>query len=560
MKWMPSGLKRLLSRKVGTVAAVDIGSHHIKALKVTIGPDAPRVIGSARAPTPAGALDDAVNGDLLISALKQVVQDAGVTSEVPIITAIGGNKVITRDILMPVMPSRELEASLKWEAERFIPLPVKDLIVKHVNLGEKDTKEGRRLHILLAAAPRNLVYSYHTLFEAAGLTLKAIDLQAFALWRCFCFGKDMASCAGTVAIVNIGAATTQLVIVRDGEIQFTRSLLGGGNAVTETIAQMQGINVHNNEVGQEDAAATSSLQTELDEQFRMPFLDFVLQTGLGEIARDIRRSMKWYQAQQSGDSVEKVIVSGGGSKFEGIQNILAEQLEIPVEAAESVLTLPAEEEACDPAFDVALGLALREVDTTYRVNILPDELARGDQPTGLRLPSRPVLIGLVSGVLLLGAYGAFLSSWFSAGQELEETRVQLRALEPTLQKVEEVRAAKEKAQARVDAWRGIMNERAVWTPLLDDLQYSLPVDMWFTRVTIGERKTMAQGEKESTFEIPGVSMITIEGSSLSVPSVGVFVRNLQLLSYFSSVEVIEITEDKEGSFYNFKLVCYLGGS
>ncbi len=314
---------------------VDIGTEYIKVAAARVASGAPEVTALALTPTPPAAWSEGLRAGEVGAALEKIVAEAGAPAG-KVVAAVTGEKVISRDIRVPPMPRKELESALRWEAERYIPVPLEELVVRSVVLGEAKGERGPELHVLLAAAPERLVRDYHELFLRAGLNLVAVDLQSLALWRLF-VGASRQKGAGSWAILDIGAKFSQLVIVREGEMAYTRVLPQGGSG-------FEGIKTL-------DGSGSGRELSEIDSTiFRMAFEDY---------ARQVQRSLDWYLAQERQSAIERVLLSGGAANIEGIAGHLAELLGVPVEIGEPPLRFSSRlRQTYNPSFAVAIGLAL----------------------------------------------------------------------------------------------------------------------------------------------------------------------------------------------------------
>jgi type IV pilus assembly protein PilM len=194
------------------------------------------------------------------------------------------------------------------------------------------------------------VYQYHSIFLRAGMTVTAFDLQAFALWRVF--GRDL---AGTVAIIDIGERTSQLVVVKNGSIQFIRLMPVGGESLTKAITETFSVDVNQaRELKEESSVARNSeiyLQNGVQQR-----IGNTLREGLTELIKEVRRSLN-FCATQERLSVERIVLSGGTSKLHGITDYCQEMLGIKTEIGSPQAGLPGEN--FDPVYSVALGLAMR---------------------------------------------------------------------------------------------------------------------------------------------------------------------------------------------------------
>lgn len=343
------------------LAGVDIGTREIRIVKVAGA--LPEVITAGRFPTPSGVFKDGIRTEKLAIALKQAVHNAGVEIE-DVVTVIGGDKVIIRHIRLPVMPEKEIESAVKWEAERHIPVDLEELVLRPVNLGEVNSDGLRQLHILLVAAPLKTVQEYYNLFQQAGLRLVAVDLQAFALWRTFA-GSLKVPPAGTVGILDIGSTFTHFTVLREGRIDVVRRIAGGGDTVTEALAKTYSVDF---EVAQRMKEEEGEILAALGEvaatsEPAKVQIDFAIRAGMGELVREIRRNISWYQSQNRESPVERIILSGGGAKLKGITTFLTDELGVPVEIGLPGVRMhnAKSDGGFDPSLAIATGLALREV-------------------------------------------------------------------------------------------------------------------------------------------------------------------------------------------------------
>lgn len=372
--------KKLLQRflpKKNHFISIDVGVHEVKSAEVKIVEGVPEVVSLRHCPAPPGVWTDQFDEESLVLALKEVASP----HFKEVITCIGGEKVISRIVRLPQMPNKELEAAAKFEIQKFVPMPVEQLIIRQVRLdrvihtprtGETQTsgsqEEGQ--DVLILAVPAAVVYHYHSIFSRAGLLITAIDLQAFALWRVF--GRET---QGTVAIVDIGAKTSHLVLVKEGVIKYVRLLPVGGNIIIKSVMNNYGLEFLNAEkMIIEGAVGTSEkeldapwglqmnkvaavLERNHDEPRDLLQSDF-LEEGLQEITRELHRSLEFYSNQEN-VTVEKLILCGGTSKLKDLTAYLQDILGIPIEVGIPDINFSTDE-TFNPQFAVAVGLALRE--------------------------------------------------------------------------------------------------------------------------------------------------------------------------------------------------------
>lgn len=338
-------LKRILPQKNHFVG-VDIGTHKVKVAEVKVMNGIPEVTGLKCYPSPKGVWTDQFDEERLVITLKEVNN----FQLKEVVTCIGGEKLISRIIRLPRMANKEIEAAARYEVEKFVPIPVNQLIIRPIPLDKfRDQKEGE--NFLLLAVPSATVFQYHSIFSRAGMTVTSIDVKAFALWRLF--GQTS---AGILAIADIGAKTSHFVVVKDGLIKFVRLLPVGGNILTNLLMETYGVKFWEAQQIKEEAAV--SLEGGQCNGTAGIIRD-ILHEGVQEISGELNRSLE-FCCHQENLKVERLILSGGTCKLKGIAPYLQNELKIPVE--EGVPGLQHSEDGkFDPQYSIAVGLALREV-------------------------------------------------------------------------------------------------------------------------------------------------------------------------------------------------------
>ncbi|MGI9953175.1 pilus assembly protein PilM [Moorellaceae bacterium AZ2] len=285
------------------VLGIDIGAAQIKAVALK---DKGQVFKGVKG-VPAGGLD---NEEEIVAALVQAVEETGWRGR-KVVGAIDGQRVIVRYLQLPPMPERELRSGLRYEAERYLPMGIQDMVLDCAVLDPEPGPTGQ-MQVLLAAAPRELALSYHRIYQMAGLDLVALDIVPAALCRALAAetGREEA------IILDLGASSSQVVLVREGRLLYSRRI-STGVPVTRP----------------EDAP--NDFNTLLD------------------LPQEVRRSLEFYRSQTGrGFNPSKVYLTGGGAYQEGLKDFLYMELDLPVEVSAPY--------GLGPEFAVSLGLALRE--------------------------------------------------------------------------------------------------------------------------------------------------------------------------------------------------------
>src|SRR2546429_5698781 len=272
---------------------------------------------------------------------------------------VNGHSVIVKNIVLPQMSSAELQESFAWHAEEHIPFDITDVTLDYHVTGTTDDA----IQVLMAACKRDKVANLKQAIQLAGKQPAVIDVDAFALQNCYELNYDPQP-GHIVALLNIGAATTNINILNGARSVFTRDATFGGNQYTSLLQKELGLPF--------DQAERVKRGMPLPEDVEQRDIEPILETVSDILALEIQKTMDFYRATvEDGDSaVQKILISGGGSKLKGLVEFLSKRFEIPVEMFDPFRKIKVDSRGFDPEYmreivpemAIAVGLALRGVD------------------------------------------------------------------------------------------------------------------------------------------------------------------------------------------------------
>jgi type IV pilus assembly protein PilM len=343
---------------------LDLGASTIKAVQIDRTQAGWRVSKACRTATPKGTIKDGVvtDANTVGDTIHQLLKDSHIAATSAVIGAAGAS-VVVRSVRIPKMPEAVLRKSIKFEAGRYVPSSIEDSFIEFEIMG--DTEDGS-MDVLVVAAPRDIVESRVRACEAAGLDVEIVDVEAFAMYRSIVEADPTHSFNDEViALVDVGAHTTNVSVVTKGVFSMTRSIPQAGDTLTEALASYFKLSEEDAESGkaQLDLGALISENKPTEN----PPLR-VIQPHVDDLVREIRRSLNYFQSQQTeaghGQNVDKVVLSGGGSALNGLAEYMHLKLGLEVVRLgvfdNPRFVHPGHEDARDGlAYAVASGLAMR---------------------------------------------------------------------------------------------------------------------------------------------------------------------------------------------------------
>ncbi len=390
-----------------TRIGVDVGSTAVRVAEVAAG-EIPVIVRAAQVPLPLGVVEagEVRQPEVVAEALRELWSKAGVKSK-QVHLGVGNQRVVVRELALPWLPEKELRDTLGFQVQEFIPMASDEAVLDFDPLGEMDQGGRRMVRILLVAAHKPMVNALVEAALAARLDPQGIDLTPFAVTRAVGTGDeglDLDS-SGDEAIVDIGAQVTSICVHDRGVTRFVRMLPSGGRDITLALASGLGVDDEMAERlkrgerfgGIADAVPAVESPADGSPAVQLPppadaLPVNTLPTGTlpveaprgvpgvladpaevrdlalaraGSFVDEVRSSLEFYTAQTPNAQIGRVLVVGGGSRLDGLLELLQERLPVPVdrgrlfERAKSEIELSAEASAeAEAVLAVAVGLAI----------------------------------------------------------------------------------------------------------------------------------------------------------------------------------------------------------
>jgi type IV pilus assembly protein PilM len=335
---------------------LDIGSHSIKAVQLSGSQERPIFVAAGQIETPHGAASQLTAGDdetveAVAGSIKTLHKEAHFSTD-KVITALPESQIFTRVVELPSLKSDEVKKAIAWEAEQYVPIPMKEVRLDWQVLGKATSG---KTEVLLVAAPNSVIERFLKILRSANLTPLSLETEITSVTRSL---VQRIQGAPTTVVVSIGASTTDLSIVSTGRISFTRSIGTGGQALARGVAQ---------ELGFELDQATEYMKTYgLDPTSLEGKVMQAIKPIFDVTVNEVKRVLAYYATKHPELPVKRVVVTGGAAKLPGLVIYLAEALGLEVQVGNpwEGISLPGSvskklmQEAT--SYAVAVGLALKQ--------------------------------------------------------------------------------------------------------------------------------------------------------------------------------------------------------
>ena len=345
------------------VIGINIGSYAVKVAEIDIkgGILTLRRAGYKALPSTAIVEGSIMNSAAITDTITELIEEIGVSTK-QVVTSLGGSSVIVKQISVPTMTPEELDEQITWEAEQHITFSVDEVNLAYHILGENPTEPGK-MDIILIAAKRDLINDYSSVLLESGLTPVVFDIDSFAILNSFEINYPEYK-EDVVALVDIGAAFTNVNVSKGGIPLVVREFTIGSNAYTEEIQKNLGVSSEEAEALKKGKSESDSGEEVIPQEV-VEIMDSVSESLGGEIVR----TLDFYGVSHPDEKVTRIALSGGGALVPSLDRIINEKTDLPVTIVNAfnnvkipgdvVVNDPSVIKELSPIMSVVVGLAIR---------------------------------------------------------------------------------------------------------------------------------------------------------------------------------------------------------
>jgi type IV pilus assembly protein PilM len=291
------------------------------------------------------------------SGIHELFKKAGFNSQ-DVVTAIPSFTTFATVIDMPYVSNDDLARALPFEAKKYIPIPLDEVVLDWSIVGINDNQafaQGNKpsmVEVFLAAVPKDETARYQNIVKNSGLKLQAIELENSALIRAL-LGNDLSP----TVIVNIGGRSTSIIIVNKGYERVSHNYEIGGFEITRAISQSLSISLEK----AEELKRKFGLKKGEDNIINESMISLV-----NMMVFETQKTITNYEESKK-EKISNVVLIGGLTNMPGFAEYFQEKLNRKVTLGNpfSRLVYPAELESITPElsslFSVAIGLAMRDI-------------------------------------------------------------------------------------------------------------------------------------------------------------------------------------------------------
>jgi type IV pilus assembly protein PilM len=352
-----------LFKKREALLAIDIGAAGIKLVELDINGDTPKLLNIGHAIV-AGDIfsNNTITKTEKIAEQITALLEGNSIADKRVITAVPGPAVFTKRIKMARMDATELASNITLEAGNFIPHNIDAVKLDYHVIGQSGKSQ---IDVLVAAVKDEILESFASCFSMAGLEVAIVDVDHFAIQNMFELNyPELLN--KTVALVNMGARYSSINICRGGDSLFTGDVAVGGKLFTDAIVETMGVPFEQAEnLKRKGGSAVSGSKAANDAM--ADAVQDVIDRNIEYVAGELNRQLSFFwNASGADESIETILLSGGGCLIPGLLEELSEKTGIPCQLADPLRAIDKGDnfdaaylKELAPLLSVAVGMGIR---------------------------------------------------------------------------------------------------------------------------------------------------------------------------------------------------------
>lgn len=275
----------------------------------------------AQIPTPAETIADGhiTQPDKLVLLLRQVLKENHI-SKGDVNFSVESTEIIQREITLPQVSDKELRSMVPFEVETNFPVKMDEYCLEYQKL-EELTEDGiKKIRLMVAAMPREMVESYFNLAKGLGLKPSGLKLQAGSIARLFNKSKSINNIPldfySTLALIDLGQAKLGISFVSQGSLTFSRTIPSKSKNLNEMIISAFGISSEKAFELQKQSSLVK-LRGEMLDPTSLKLRE-LLQDKADEWVMELQPIFRYYLGMNGSHKIDKIILYGGYSTIPGI--------------------------------------------------------------------------------------------------------------------------------------------------------------------------------------------------------------------------------------------------
>ena len=245
------------------------------------------------------------------------------------IFSVQSSSVILRDLTLPVAEDSQLTGAVAYEMEQYVSVDGKDTVMEYRVVDEVIEEGVSKNKIKVATMPKDMIDNYFSFAREIKKKPYILDINSNAVSKIFAGELDINDekyiPEKSIAIVDFGYKTTNINIITNGALEFSR-LLSYGNRDIDAIIS----NYYNITPGEAEIKKIEEIQLDIiEDDIEDPDSIYAaLKASINQLIRELQKVLQYYSSRSSNNNLDTMYIYGGGSRIKGLDAYLKQTLNL----------------------------------------------------------------------------------------------------------------------------------------------------------------------------------------------------------------------------------------
>src|SRR5215475_5127223 len=317
-------------RRNKPLVGLDIGSSSVKAVELTNVKTGYELTGFAyESLGPDAVVDGAIMDAPAVA--ESIRRMTGKFKPKTVATGVSGHSVIVKRFVVPAASTEEVEASIQFDAEQYIPFEITEVNLDYQVVGPGTTSsEEPGMEVVLVAAKKDKIQNHTNVISMAGRNPEIVDIDAFALQNVY-EANYLQVPHAAVALLNIGASLLNINITKGGMPLFIRDVSVGGNQYTDILQKELQLNFQ--EAEDLKLGGTKGSESEM--------VQVLLESITDLLITEVQKTFDFFRETYPSETISQVLISGGTARMLGLPEKIQETFGYPTAVLDPFRSIPA---------------------------------------------------------------------------------------------------------------------------------------------------------------------------------------------------------------------------
>ncbi len=294
--------------------------------------------------------DDIVFSSVIASGIKQLN-----TNVKDVIISLESSEILKREIQIPKVDDADLQGLIDFEVSQYLPIELSDYVIQYQIISSEVVDEKEKLNALIVAMPRSMAVYYFEMLIDLKLNPISMELSGNNIIKLIQNDNDSSLIGNTVAIVDLGYSSADLIILENGINKLSRYLQVGFieldkfifdnydidyEKAHEMMVEYQDIGIKQlikvnqtyqdlmlggrAESGDQIIEAKDLSQSSAE---RMEIIEEMINHS-NQVLDELDKVFKYFTFKERGRKIDKIILLGGHSRIKDFDQLIEEKLGI----------------------------------------------------------------------------------------------------------------------------------------------------------------------------------------------------------------------------------------